>query len=582
MIRGFRTVFAWLSRRRRAQAAFIFLMSLASAAAEVFAVGAVLPFLSILSDVKAAAQYPVVGPLLAKAGIVEDAAVVQLAAGLLVLSVVGSAVVRLALGWASSRFTQGVGHDLVLRVFSRVLGQPYAFHVSRNSSEIVAGLSKVDVVVSGVFAPFMDVVVAGTVGLAITAGLFLIDPQVTAVAAGMMVLVYVVLSRVSQRELVHNSRVMSQSAGAKVQALLESFGGIRDVLLDGSQRLHVERFALHDMAARHAIVRNNLWSTAPRFVVEAIGMVLVAGLAVFIWFRDGGLAAQLPTLAALALGAQKLLPLFQRVYAGWSSIAGNVGSLEDVAQLADLPVPRASESFPDRRDLPFRRSLELKGLGFRYSSEGDWVFRGLDLTIPRGARVGVIGETGCGKSTLLDILMGLLEPTEGAIVVDGVRLGAEGRRHWQARIAHVPQSIFLTDSTIASNIAFGVPRESVDMARVERAAMQARIHDFVSSLPDSYSTTVGERGVRLSGGQRQRIGIARALYRRAEVLVFDEATSALDGQTEASVMEGVRELGPDVTIFIVAHRLSTLNGCDFVVRMSRAGVVVQNDFVGAG
>jgi ATP-binding cassette, subfamily B, bacterial PglK len=367
--------------------------------------------------------------------------------------------------------------------------------------------------------------------------------------------------------VVANSRVISRGASERVRALQEGLGGIRDILLDGSQPLHVGRFRTLDNQVRRAQVQNSLWGQTPRYLTEAVGIGILAGLAVFTAVRAGGMAGALPVLGALALGAQKLLPLFQRLYSGWNSIQGNRGTLEDVAALADAPLPEGAGVKGDPRQLLFERALTLEGVGFRYGAGGPWVLKGVDLEIPKGARVGFKGETGGGKSTLLDLVMGLLTPTEGTLRVDGVALTPETLPHWQARIAHVPQSIFLADTTLAGNIAFGEAPERVDLARVERAAKRARIHDFIAGLPKGYQTVVGERGVRLSGGQRQRVGIARALYREAEVLVLDEAKRALDGKTEASVMEGLSEVGGEVTVLIVAHRLSTLEGCDGVVEV---------------
>jgi ABC-type multidrug transport system fused ATPase/permease subunit len=454
-----------------------------------------------------------------------------------------------------------------------VLHQPYSFHTSRNTSEIITGVGKAESVVNGVLLPTLDLFVATMQALAIIVGLLVID-WVTAVFAGaLFVLVYWLIAGLSSGRLARNSRVISASATERVQGMQEGLGGIRDVLLDGSQYLHLSRFQSADHAFRRALVQNTVWGQAPRHLVEALGIAIIAGLSVSTALRSGGMGDALPVLGALALGAQKLLPLLQRIYSGWTSVVGNRGNLEDVAQLANAPMPEEAEVAGDSSRLPFANGLTLAGVGFRYRTDLPWVVRNLDLEIPRGARVGFAGETGCGKSTLLDLIMGLLSPSEGKLVVDGVPITVENRRHWQARIAHVPQSIYLADATLKANIAFGVSPECIDIGRVKEAAQRARIHEFVQTLDDGYETKVGERGVRLSGGQRQRVGVARALYRKADVLILDEATSALDGDTEASVMDGIAELGPQTTVLIVAHRLSTLGGCDFVVRMASGGLV---------
>ena len=222
---------------------------------------------------------------------------------------------------------------------------------------------------------------------------------------------------------------------------------------------------------------------------------------------------------------------------------------------------------PPPEPLRLQREIRFEGVKFRYAADGPLILDGLDLSIPKGIRIGIMGGTGTGKSTLLDLLLGLLEPTDGAILVDGRPIGGARLRAWQRSVAHVPQSIYLADSTIAENIAFGVPPQAIDMARVRQAAAEAQIADFIEGLPHAYATSVGERGIRLSGGQRQRVGIARALYKRGSVLVFDEATSALDNVTEQSVMETIERLDRDLTIIIIAHRVTTVRHCDRLVEL---------------
>ena len=272
----------------------------------------------------------------------------------------------------------------------------------------------------------------------------------------------------------------------------------------------------------------------------------------------------LPVLGTLALGAQRLLPALQQGYAAWSSILGAQDSTKEVLDLLDQPLPpEASQLLPT--PLTFKKMIQFESVKFRYISEGPWVLDNLSFNIPKGARVGFIGKTGSGKSTCLDLLMGLLEPSSGRIMVDGITLDQKNIRSWQLNIAHVPQTIFLADTSLAENIAFGVPRQDIDMKRVKEAARQAHIDDFIESSSKGYQALVGERGILLSGGQRQRIGIARALYKKASVLVFDEATSALDHETEQAVMQSIKDLSKDLTILIIAHRISTLKNCTQII-----------------
>jgi len=283
-----------------------------------------------------------------------------------------------------------------------------------------------------------------------------------------------------------------------------------------------------------------------------------------------GFQVALPLVGALAVAAQRLLPLLQQIYYGFANLRGSDQSLRDTLDLLEQPLPeRALQA--KGQTIPFENAIECHDLGFQYRKDGPWVLKHLNLVIPKGARIGFIGTTGSGKSTLLDILMGLLEPSAGTLQVDGQALTPSNSLNWQARIAHVPQSIYLSDVSVAENIAFGVPREQIDLGRVYKAAAQAQIAETIKHMPRRYETMVGERGVRLSGGQRQRIGIARALYRQADVLVFDEATSALDTETEQTVMQGIESLGSRLTVLIVAHRLTTLQRCDQIIELDPTG-----------
>ena len=306
-------------------------------------------------------------------------------------------------------------------------------------------------------------------------------------------------------------------------------------------------------------------------------MALIGGLAYALSSQSGGVQSALPVLGALALGAQRLLPALQQIYMSWVTIAGNQASVIDTVNLLDQPLPDSANK-PDPEPLAFSEVIRFESVRFRYLSDAPWVLDGVNLTIPKGARVGFVGTTGSGKSTALDLLMGLLEPTQGEILVDGAPLHGERLRSWQQTIAHVPQSIFLADSTIAENIAFGVPKDEIDMERVREAALQAQIAQFIEGQKDGYQELVGERGIRLSGGQRQRIGIARTLYRKSSVLAFDEATSSLDNQTEQDIMKSIERLRRDLTIIIIAHRLTTVQSCDLIFELARGKVVAQGSY----
>ncbi len=545
----------------------------AGAAAELFTIGAVLPFLALVSEPARVSHLPGYSLFLMLTGGKQGPDLLIRAAFLLIVATILAAAVRVMILWVIQGFVVAFGHDIGTSIFNRMLRQPYAYYVTRNSSELLSSIEKVQTVTFGTLLPLMQGITASLLALAIVALLFAIDPFAASIAAVSVILLYTLVSATTRPRLRANSAVIAETATARMQAIREGLGGIRDILLANSQSVFEENFRKLDWRFRRAQSRNIFISVAPRFVVEGAGIVLIVLVALAMSFRPGGIMAAIPVLGALALGAQRLLPLIQQAYQGWSNFAGNSRVMADVLALMEAPVVagapgRGTPARPFARDVVFDRvSLSYPG---RPAALSD-----VSLSIAKGERIGLVGTTGSGKSSFLDLLMGLLDPSEGEIRIDGVRLDDAGRAGWQSQIAHVPQSIYLADSSIAANIAFAEPEALVDPAKVEAAAREAQLHDFIIGLPEGYATMVGDRGVRLSGGQRQRIAIARALYKQANVLIFDEATGALDRRTERAIMESVARLGRDITVLIVAHRISALAGCDRIVRLE-AGRIAES------
>ena len=550
------------SSRRRQFYALLALM-VVGAFAELAAIGAVLPFLSLLANASEVQKIAVLSDLFEALGIRSNRDLLIAATAFFALTAIAAAAVRLWLTWVTQAFVFGMGHDLGVDIHRRMLYQPYAYHVAHNTSQVISALEKVQLLVMGVLLPLMTAASGALISLFIIAILIYVDPLTAAIAAGGFCVVYGLVSVVTRDRLNRNSNAINAAYAQRVQAVQESLGGIRDIILDQSQPVYVDQFARIDRHFRDAQAVNTFIAASPRYVIEAAGMVLIAVLALMMAGREGGLAAGIPVLGALALGAQRLLPLLQQIYVGWAQIAGSRAIVFDIVALMRLPGPSAAAAVP----VPFQSEIRFEKVDFAYPSRAELVLGDIDLVIPKGSKVALIGKTGSGKSTLIDLLMGLLEPLDGRISVDGTPLTGASRLGWQSQIAHVPQAIFLSDTTIERNIAFGIGDRAVDRARVEAAAEQAQLHAFIQGLPDGYETRVGERGVQLSGGQRQRLGIARALYKAAPVLILDEATSALDDATEAAFIRSLHGLDDQLTIVMIAHRLSTIAGCDFVVRM---------------
>ena len=558
-----------LTPSRHFQFYLLLFLLIAASLAEVVSIGAVPPFLGVLIDPETVFHKPFIYNLAHSFGISEAGQLLLPLTIIFSIAAIISGLLRFTLLYAQTSLSHDVGADLSVDIYRRTLHQPYEMHLMLNSSEVIAGIStKANNVVHLALMPAFSILTSGVMLASILAILILIAPLVALLCIFGLSVIYAAVILIVKRKLVKASQSISIESSKTIKALQEGLGGIRDVLLDGTQEIYCNIYQKSDKALRSAYASVAIISGAPRFGVEALGVMLIAVLAYFQAGQNGGLAASIPVLGALALGVQRMLPTLQQGYAAWSSIHGFKDSLCDVLNLLDQPMLKHQEFNLDSY-IPFSRQISIRNVSFRYQQNKTLVLKNVDLVISKGSSVGFIGETGGGKSTLLDIVMGLLEPSDGSLYIDDELISKKNNHCWQAHIAHVPQSIFLSDASIAENIAFGIPASSIDFDRVRLAAKKAQLSSIIDAWSDGYHTQVGERGVRLSGGQRQRIGIARALYKQADVIVFDEATSALDNETERAVMESIEKLGDEITILIVAHRLTTLSKCTKIVEIQK-------------
>jgi ABC-type bacteriocin/lantibiotic exporter with double-glycine peptidase domain len=542
--------------------------------AEVLSIGAVLPFLGSLTSPETFFTHHLAQPFIQFLKIQSADELLLPFTLIFAAAAVTAGLARIAILWVQTRLSRAIGADFSVQVYERSLHQPYSLHVSRNSSEILAGARKADSLVHSIVQPVLVIISSVVILLAVIFTLLAIQPVIALATFLGFGLIYSVVVAITKRRIAKNSQIIAAQQTRITKAIQEGLGGIRDILIDGTQSVYSKLYKDAFIPMQTASASNQVVASSPRFGVEALGMVLIAGLAYVLATASGaagGVANAIPVLGALALGAQRLLPVLQQIYNAYISIKGNQVSTEDALDLLDQPMPAHANAQPDK-PMDFQAAITLKDLGFRYTTDGPWVLRHLNLQICKGSRVGFVGVTGSGKSTLLDLVMGLLTPTEGALRIDNTSVSPQNSRAWQAHISHVPQAIYLADTSIAENIAFGVPAEQIDLQRIKQAAQQAQIAQTIEGWSSSYNTLVGERGVRLSGGQRQRIGIARALYKCANVIIFDEATSALDNETEAAVMQAVETLGRDITILIIAHRLTTLENCDQIVELANGEI----------
>lgn len=553
-----RTISACLTPARRREFGLLLLLMPATALAEALTIATIVPFLGLLSGQPVGSRVEAIPRMLGD--IIGNP--LWMAATMFALIVLLTATLRLCLSWLGRHFAFALGHEVSVEIQRRLLSQPYAYHLRRHSSEYVAALDKVDMLVFDLAIQGVQAVSAGLIGVFVLAVLFAIDPLNSLVAFLIVGGFYAVAMAATRKGLRRHGATISAAYEQRTKFVQESIGAIRDLILDHSQEAALDRFRTIDGAFAKARTRTAFLAAAPRFLIEAAGLVMIALLAIMIAGESGGLAAALPFLGALALGAMRLLPLIGQIFGAWANLSVARPVLSDVSTVLRLP-PRQEAMGGD--PVRFERSIEVRGLSFTHADRAHRTLEQIELTIPKGARVAITGKTGSGKSTLVDLLLGLIVPDEGEIRIDGVPLTPARLPGWHRSIAHVPQQIFLADDSIAANISLSFHGGEFDPERIERAARQAQLHEFIESLPDGYNTRVGERGFLLSGGQRQRLAFARALYKRAPVLVLDEPTSALDEQTAIAISDALDEIQVSgTTIIIVAHRPSTLARCDAV------------------
>ena len=557
-----------LTKRRRRQFWLLLILMIMSSIMEIISISAVVPFLGALTSPEQIYQHHLAQPLIQILEITDSSQLVLPLTIIFVMAILIAAAVRLLLLYTSTRLSYAAGSDLSIDIYRRTLYQDYSIHTSRNSSEIINSIiTKTNTTISYILVPLLTFISSVIIMLSIIGIIFTVNAQMALITFSIFGLLYWIITFFTKKSLQKNSQLIADQSTQMVKSLQEGLGGIRDVLIDGSQEFYCKIYQKSDLSLRRASGDNIFIGASPRYLMEGIGMILIAILAYSLTLQEGGILVAIPVLGALAVGAQKLLPALQQAYNSYSTIKGAKSSLIDILNLLNQPLPHdASQDLINL--MPFKQGIIFKDLSFRYTKDTPWILKNVNLSFKKGETVGFIGVTGSGKSTLLDILMGLLIPTSGELLIDGIAITQENRRAWQAHISHVPQSIYLADSTIQDNIAFGIGSEKIKEHKVIQAAQQAQISEMINNLKNKYKAFVGEQGVQLSGGQRQRIGIARALYKDSDVLIFDEATSALDNQTEQKIMQQIAQLKDNQTIFIIAHRITTLKQCDSIIRIN--------------
>ncbi len=476
------------------------------------------------------------------------------------------------------RFTASLNYKLAKRFVEGYLHQPYSWFLNRHSADLGKNiLSEVGFVISQGVNPMIDFIKQSVVGLAIIIMLFFVDPILTLVVGLTFGSAYGIIYLIIKKLMVKIGQSRLDANKWMFTSISDAFGAIKEIKVSGQEQTYVNRFSEPAKTLAKVSALSGVISQLPRFVLEAItfgGMLLIV---LYLMSQKGNFITTLPIIALYAYAAYRLIPTIQQVYTSLITLRF-VGPALDALH-KDLKSLKLSDFKESDNFLSLKKSITLKNINFNYPNSSRTALKNIHFSINAKTSFGIIGATGSGKTTVVDIILGLLEAQQGILEVDGKEINKFNSKDWQRSIGYVPQHIFLSDDSVAANIAFGIQNENIDYKAVERAAKIARLHEFVTDeLPQKYQTTIGERGVRLSGGQRQRIGIARALYNNPKVLILDEATSALDNNTEKQVMNEIKKLEKDITLVMIAHRLSTVKECDAIILLEKGEIKAQGTF----
>jgi ABC-type multidrug transport system fused ATPase/permease subunit len=578
-----RQLWQTLSRRRRRQLLALQVLSLVAAAGEVANLGALLPFLRLLANPAGGLQ--VLGPMASPLRrLPEQHLLVGLGLGFMVVVVLSTSL-RVFTTWLQVRLAALLSADLSVKVFTEVLRRPFSWHIQQNSSTVLGYLTHDVEQVAASIRGLLQLAVNIAVVLLLGGSLVALAPAVMLITAALLAAFYALVFRFTRATMRADGQRARTNFQSSLQLAQEALGGIRDVVLDDSQSFVLEGYRSKVLSYRLSQAANSTKSQVPRYLIEGFAVLLIVGISLSLALMGQGIEQQIPILGVLALGAYRLLQPMQQCFVVVAGLQAQGPSLDRLMPFLAATIPSEYSHLstgPTLETVSADRTHQvvLNDVSFRYTADGPWVLQHLDLAVAFGERIAFVGTTGSGKSTCSDLILGLLRPTIGKVLVHGEDLHASYAmvRQWQQSVAHVPQSIYLTDASFTANIAFGEPEAEIDHDRVRRAAQQAQIAEMIESQPQSYSTFVGERGVRLSGGQRQRIGIARALYKRPKILVLDEATSALDNRTEAEVMTAIEGLDRNITIILIAHRLNTVQRCDRIALLEQGKISAVGSF----
>jgi ABC-type multidrug transport system fused ATPase/permease subunit len=567
-------ILSLLTQVEKRKAWFLLLLMFAGMLLETMSIGLVVPLIGLMMQDDIAIKYPVISPVLAYFNNPSQTELIVAAmAFLIIIYLIKSAFLAFSI-WKQTSFAYKLQGRVSEQLFNLYLRQPYTFHLHKNSADLIRNATSEVTLFTLVINALLLLITEIMVLIGIAAILIYIEPMGAVVVVSVLVVAGLFFNRFTRNRVLRWGKARQHHDGLRIQHLQQGLGGVKEVKLYGRENDFLQQFSLHNYESARTNGNQVMIQQFPRLGLEFLAIFGLAMLVFIMTFNDVELATIVPTLGLFAAAAFRLMPSANRLLGALQTLRFHSPVIDILSkELKDNAVlegtPTSSISHKIKR---FDQTIEFKQVSYTYAGASVKALDNVSLTITKGETIGIIGASGSGKSTLIDILLGLLHASQGAVEIDGIKLG-EDVKVWQSQIGYVPQSIYLTDDSLKSNVAFGLPKDRIDDASVLRAIAAAQLTDFINLLPDGIETIVGERGIRLSGGQRQRIGIARALYHNPEVLVLDEATSALDSETEHDVMQAIYALHKTKTIIIIAHRLSTVEKCDKLFQLDMGKLV---------
>lgn len=582
MLRVIKELFSLLSEKQRKHFYILQFLVILMAFTELLGIASIAPFMALIGDISLLQQEGVYSKLYQFSGISSPVDFVFAAGCLVLLTLAISTIVSMLTTWRLAVYGASVGTELADRLYSYYMQQSWLFHASGSSAQLTKQVStEANRISGGIIQPLMSLNAKLVLALFISVSIFIYNPIIALVGIFAFVLTYIIMYKLVRKSLILNGRRLSEVSTQRFRLMNEGFGGIKDVLLLDRKYDFIDRFTEEGGLQARAQGMNNTISLVPRFFVELLAFgAMISLVLVLIKSYDGNLGQVLPVLAIYALACFKLLPALQQIYSSITQIKGNSAAFEAVKE--DLQQSKITQNELNKKTaspkLKFEQQIKLDNITFAYPNKENYALNNVSISIPINHVIGIVGSSGSGKSTLIDIILGLLPPQSGEIYIGNTLITKDNIRGWQNNLGFVPQSIFLSEGSIAENIAFGIPANEIDYDKVMKAISLAHLTELVEELPEGINTKVGERGVQLSGGQRQRIGIARALYNEADVLIFDEATSALDGITEKIIMDAIHDFTGQKTIIMIAHRLKTVQKCDTIYLMEKGRVIDQGTY----